>query len=442
MHARSPRPSGRARFAALAAAAVLGLGAALTGASPAVAAPPAPTLSGPESTVGFGRVTLTGTATPGATVRLIDAAAKWRDDMDYADDHHNGDILVTTADSSGNFTLSRTMDSGFVFAADAEVDGQRSPRSNVVTVAMFVRAGLTVTPSGTNIQFTARSDISQPWLPVAIQRQNGSGWTTVLEGYTAENGEYTSSLTGLTAGETHSYRAAIGPDKDNEIRTSYSATVSLVVGGPGTPTTQPTTAPPTTTPPTTRPPTTTPTTRPTTTPPTTTPPTTRPTTTPPTTTPPTTQPPTTSPAPTPTSPKPTPTATPTPPPAGPRVGDVRFSLVQYNPPGTDRANNAGYNQEYFRITNYTTKTINLKYWTVKDRAGNTYRFGTDFYLRGLKNVYVLTGKGTDGKPSSYRYWGRTGYIWNNTGDAAYLRTGSNKLIDSCSWGKGSGRTSC
>ncbi len=124
------------------------------------------------------------------------------------------------------------------------------------------------------------------------------------------------------------------------------------------------------------------------------------------------------------------------------MGDVRFSLVQYNPPGTDRANNAGYNQEYVRITNYTTKTINLKYWTVKDRAGNTYRFGTDFYLRGLKNVYVLTGKGTDGKPSSYRYWGRTGYIWNNTGDAAYLRTGSNKLIDSCSWGKGSGRTSC
>ncbi len=433
MHARSTRPVGRARFAAFAAAAVLGLSAALAGASPAAAAT-TPTLSGPESTIGFGPVTMTGTAAPGATVRLVEAAYIYRGDMDYADDYANGDIIVTTADGSGNFTLRRTMDSGFVFAAEA--DGLRS---NVITIAMFVRAGLTVTPSGTNIQFTARSDISQPWLPVAIQRQNGSGWTTVLEGYTAENGEYTSSLTGLTAGETHSYRASIGPDDDNAVRTSYSATVSLVVGGPGTPTTQPTTAP-TTTPPTTTPPTTTPptTTPPTTTPPTTTPPTTRPTTTPPTTTPPTTRPPTTTPT---TSPTPKPTAT-TPAPTVPKAGDVRFSLVQYNPPGTDAANNAGYNREYFRITNYTTKTINLKYWTVKDRAGNTYRFNTDFYLRGLKNVYVLTGKGTNGSPSNYRYWGRTGYIWNNSGDAAYLRTGSNKLIDSCSWGKGSGRTSC
>ena len=114
----------------------------------------------------------------------------------------------------------------------------------------------------------------------------------------------------------------------------------------------------------------------------------------------------------------------------------------YNPPGTDKANNAYYNKEYFRITNYTNKTINLKYWTVRDRAGNTYRFNTDFYLRAKKSVYVLTGKGTDGKPATYRYWGKKAYIWNNCGDAAYLRTGSNKLIDSCGWGKGSGKTYC
>jgi hypothetical protein len=79
---------------------------------------------------------------------------------------------------------------------------------------------------------------------------------------------------------------------------------------------------------------------------------------------------------------------------------------------------------------------------VEDRAGNTYRFSSDFHLGAKKYVYVLTGKGTDGKPAGHRYWGRTGYIWNNSGDAAYLRTGSNKLIDSCSWGDGSGLTSC
>ena len=124
-----------------------------------------------------------------------------------------------------------------------------------------------------------------------------------------------------------------------------------------------------------------------------------------------------------------------------KPGEIKLSMVQYNPPGTDRATNAGYNQEWFRLTNYTTRNINLKNLTVKDRAGNTYRFTTDVTLRAKKNVYVLTGKGTNGQPANYRYWGRSGYVWNNGGDAAQLWNGS-KLIDSCSWGNGSGRTYC
>jgi hypothetical protein len=32
-----------------------------------------------------------------------------------------------------------------------------------------------------------------------------------------------------------------------------------------------------------------------------------------------------------------------------------------------------------------------------------------------------------------RYWGRAGYVWNNTGDTAYLRTPSGALMDSCKW---------
>ena len=434
MHARSTRPAGRTRFAALAAAAALGLGAVLTGATPAMAAA-VPTLSGPATTVGFGPVTLTGTADPGAQVTLIEAAYIYRGDMNPAQEYNNGDIISTRADSSGHFTLRRTMDSGFVFAAEAN-----GLRSDVITIAMIAKPTLVLTTSGTNVAVTVYADPGQPWLPVAVQRREDTSWTTVVEGYTAENGVYSTTLTGLTAGQTQYYRAEVGPDDENAVRTGHSATVGIEVGGSGGPTTQPTTAPPTTTRPTTTPPTSRPTTTPPTTRPTTTPPTSRPTTTPPTTRPPTTPPPTTTP-PT-TTPAPKPTTTPPPVPAGPKAGDVRFSLVQYDPAGTDRKNNAGYNLEYFRITNYTSKTINLKYWTVKDRAGNTYRFSTDFYLRGLKNVYVLTGKGTDGKPSNYRYWGRAGYIWNNAGDAAYLRTGSNKLIDSCTWGDGSGRTSC
>lgn len=132
---------------------------------------------------------------------------------------------------------------------------------------------------------------------------------------------------------------------------------------------------------------------------------------------------------------------PKPAPLTPKAGDLRFSVIVYDPAGKDTTSKL--NQEYFRITNYTTKTFNLKYWTVKDASGNTYRFTTDFFLRGYKNVYIPTGRGTNGKPANYRYWGRSGFIWNNNGDAAYLRTGSNKLIDSCSWRSvGKGKTYC
>jgi len=407
MHARSTRPTGRVRFAALTAATVMGLGTALLGTSPASAAT-TPTLSGPATTTGFGPVTMTGTAAPGAAVTLIEAAYIFRADMNPAVAYANGDVIATTADSAGKFTLRRTMDSGFVFAAEA--DGLRS---KVITIDMIASPTMRLTTSGTNVTVSVSSDPGQPWLPVAVQRQTSSGWTTVANGYTAESGVYTTVLTGQSAG-SHQFRAGVGPDADNGVRIGYSATVGVVIAGSGTPTTTPTKAP-TTAP--TKPPTTAPTKPPTTAP---------------------TKPPTTAP----TKPPTTPTKPPVVSPAAPRAGDVRFSLVRYNAPGTDRANNAGYNQEWFRITNYTTKTINLKSWTVKDRAGNTYRFSKDFLLRGKTNAYVLTGKGTDGKPANHRYWGRAGYIWNNAGDAAYLRTGASKLIDSCTWGKGSGRTSC
>ena len=55
---------------------------------------------------------------------------------------------------------------------------------------------------------------------------------------------------------------------------------------------------------------------------------------------------------------------------------------------------------------------------------------------------IATGKGTNGKPAAWRYWGRTGHVLNNTGDGLYLRTGSGKTIDTCGWTDGSGRTGC
>ena len=117
----------------------------------------------------------------------------------------------------------------------------------------------------------------------------------------------------------------------------------------------------------------------------------------------------------------------------PKAGDVQFTYVVYNPPGTDTSSNTQLNKEYVRLTNKTKAAINLKGWTVRDRAGNVYTFATTFSLSANASAWVLTGKGTNNKPVNHRFWGRTTYVWNNGGDAAYLRSNTGKAIDSCSW---------
>lgn len=80
----------------------------------------------------------------------------------------------------------------------------------------------------------------------------------------------------------------------------------------------------------------------------------------------------------------------------------------------------------------TSKTSRqLKGYKLKDKTGYTYTFGS-FTLKGRKSVYVHTGKGRNS--AAHRYWGRSWYVWNNSGDAAYLRYPGGSAADSCSWG--------
>jgi Lamin Tail Domain len=78
-------------------------------------------------------------------------------------------------------------------------------------------------------------------------------------------------------------------------------------------------------------------------------------------------------------------------------------------------------------------TRSLTGYTAPDKANHVYKFGT-FSLGGGKSVRIHTGKGTN--TSTDRYWARDWYVWNNTGDKAYLRNSSGTLGDSCSWGSG------
>ncbi|WP_446217335.1 lamin tail domain-containing protein [Micromonospora sp. IBHARD004] len=119
---------------------------------------------------------------------------------------------------------------------------------------------------------------------------------------------------------------------------------------------------------------------------------------------------------------------------------IEITKVYYNSPGSDTGSNPSLNTEYVRLTNRRSTTYNLKYWTLRDKASHVYKFSSDFRLAPGASVYIHTGKGTN--TSTHRYWGSGAYIWNNTGDAAYIRNSAGTQIDSCSWGSSGSYTSC
>lgn len=119
---------------------------------------------------------------------------------------------------------------------------------------------------------------------------------------------------------------------------------------------------------------------------------------------------------------------------------VMITKVYYNSPGSDTGSNSSLNAEYVRLTNKRSTVINLKGWYVRDKAGYTYKFYNDYRVAAGNSIIIHTGKGTD--YGTHRYWGRSWYVWNNTGDTAYLRNPSGTLIDSCTWGSGVGYTYC
>lgn len=109
---------------------------------------------------------------------------------------------------------------------------------------------------------------------------------------------------------------------------------------------------------------------------------------------------------------------------------VKISYVFFDSPGADKGGNASLNAEYVRITNTTGTARSLKGWTLRDRSGHVYTFGT-FTLKARATVTVHTGKGT--ATSAHRYYNKTWYVWNNTGDTASLRDSRGKTAHTCSW---------
>jgi hypothetical protein len=119
---------------------------------------------------------------------------------------------------------------------------------------------------------------------------------------------------------------------------------------------------------------------------------------------------------------------------------LHFSKAYVNSPGSDTGSNTSLNAEYVVLNNssYTT-SYTLTGYTISDRAGHVYKFRT-FVLKPRASVTVHTGSGTN--TSTNLYWGSRAYIWNNTGDTAYLKNSAGTLRDSCSWGTVSSYVYC
>jgi Lamin Tail Domain len=119
---------------------------------------------------------------------------------------------------------------------------------------------------------------------------------------------------------------------------------------------------------------------------------------------------------------------------------IQFGKIYYDQPGSDTPiTNTKLNNEYVVIKNTGTTTRTMTGWTVRDLANHVYTFPS-FKLGAGKSVTLHTGKGTN--TSSHLYWGKGGYIWNNTGDKAIVRDSTGALKDTCTWGDGIGYKYC
>ena len=126
-------------------AAALVAALAVVGAGPAMAVA-ALTLTGPPSVTGWTWGTLTGTARAGATVTLWEAAYVFQDDMKVAEPYFPEDIVETTADSTGHFTLRRRLDSGFAFKVRSD-----DLFSNTIFVGIVPIPYVEISTSGTSV---------------------------------------------------------------------------------------------------------------------------------------------------------------------------------------------------------------------------------------------------------------------------------------------------
>jgi micrococcal nuclease len=103
---------------------------------------------------------------------------------------------------------------------------------------------------------------------------------------------------------------------------------------------------------------------------------------------------------------------------------LKITHIKANAPGNDNENPNG---EWIEITNQGREPVQMTAYTLKDEANHIYTFG-DFAPAPGTSFRIYSGQGQD-SPSEL-YWGLNGEsIWNNGGDAAFLRDADGNLVD-------------
>jgi hypothetical protein len=112
---------------------------------------------------------------------------------------------------------------------------------------------------------------------------------------------------------------------------------------------------------------------------------------------------------------------------------LRFHGALYDTPGKDTpVTNIKLNNEWISLINSGARSVNLSGFTIRDKANHVYRFGNLVIAGKGGRVWLHTGSGKN--TARNVHWGSRWYIWNNTGDTAYLRNASGKPVDTCTWG--------
>ena len=109
----------------------------------------------------------------------------------------------------------------------------------------------------------------------------------------------------------------------------------------------------------------------------------------------------------------------------PGASDVSIAIDgQYDAPGDDNLN---LNQEWVRLTNAGTTTIDLSGWHVADESSShRYQFD-DLTLAPGASVTLFTGCGSD--TDTQRYWcNEDSAVWNNGGDTVFVQDPSGNTV--------------